>query len=40
MENTDKIREHFINPQNTGEIPDVNGAGNICSEKCSNTVKV
>jgi len=30
MEDTDMIREHFINPKNTGEIPDANGAGNIC----------
>ena len=40
MEYTEKVIEHFSNPQNVGEIPDADGVGAIGSEECGDMVKV
>ena len=40
MEYTDKVLDHFMNPRNTGEIPDADGIGTIGSQECGDMIRV
>ena len=40
MQYTDKVLEHFMNPRNSGEIPDADGVGTIGSEECGDMIRV
>ncbi|HOV79522.1 MAG TPA: Fe-S cluster assembly scaffold protein NifU [Bacillota bacterium] len=37
---SDKVKEHFSNPRNVGEIPDADGVGEVGSPVCGDTTKV
>ncbi|MFZ5427858.1 MAG: Fe-S cluster assembly protein NifU [Thermodesulfobacteriota bacterium] len=39
-EYTDKVREHFINPKNVGEITDANAVGEVGSLACGDALKL
>ncbi|GFK93156.1 Iron-sulfur cluster assembly scaffold protein IscU [Fundidesulfovibrio magnetotacticus] len=39
-EYTDKVREHFINPRNVGEIPDADCVGEVGSLACGDALKL
>ncbi|MBI4804604.1 MAG: Fe-S cluster assembly protein NifU [Desulfovibrio sp.] len=39
-EYTDKVREHFINPKNVGEIPDASCVGEVGSLACGDALKL
>jgi len=39
-EYTDKVREHFINPKNVGEIADANAVGEVGSLACGDALKL
>src|SRR4030043_175017 len=40
MQYTDKVIEHFMNPRNSGEIPNADGVGTIGSEECGDVIRV
>ncbi|MFA6424639.1 MAG: iron-sulfur cluster assembly scaffold protein [Phycisphaerae bacterium] len=40
MQYSDNVLKHFMNPQNTGEIPDADGVGTIGSEECGDIIRV
>ena len=40
MEYTNKVLDHFMNPRNTGEIPDADGIGTIGSQECGDMIRV
>lgn len=43
MNNTNygsKVKEHFMNPKNMGEIEDANGVGTVGNPKCGDVMKV
>ena len=40
MPYTDKVLEHFMNPHNTGGIPEADGVGTIGSEECGDMIRV
>ena len=39
-EYTDKVREHFLNPRNAGEIEDPDGVAEVGSIACGDALKL
>ena len=37
---TEAVMEHFTNPRNMGELPDVNGVGEVGNAKCGDIMKI
>ena len=40
MQYTNQVLDHFMNPRNTGEIPDADSIGTIGSEECWDMIRV
>lgn len=37
---SEKVMEHFMNPQNVGEIPDADGVGNVGNPVCGDIMRM
>ena len=37
---TDKVKEHFLNPRNVGEITDADAVGEVGSLACGDALKL
>ncbi|MEK6727877.1 MAG: Fe-S cluster assembly scaffold protein NifU [Candidatus Omnitrophota bacterium] len=37
---SDKVMDHFMNPRNTGEIPDASGVGTVGNPICGDVMKM
>ena len=40
MNYSDKVMEHFTNPQNVGEIENASGVGTVGNAKCGDIMKI
>ena len=40
MQYTDKVIQHFTNPQNVGEIENADGVGEVGNAKCGDIMKM
>ena len=40
MAYSEKVMQHFSDPQNVGEIPDANGIGEVGNAKCGDIMKI
>jgi len=40
MEYSDKVKEHFANPRNVGEIKDADGIGKVGSPVCGDVMEL
>ena len=39
-EYTDKVKEHFLNPRNVGEVENADGVGEVGSMACGDALKL
>ena len=37
---SDKVKDHFQNPRNVGEIPNADGIGEVGNQKCGDIMKM
>jgi len=40
MDYTDKVKDHFMNPRNVGEIEDASGVGTVGNASCGDIMRV